>query len=104
MKKVYHRPRIKNHSYIKLITKRFFLGPEILDRGSRRTQRITKDLRICIEEFVGIAQQKILTQARWYAILMPRHAMVVGNEIYIPSWRMHVIGKTELKFAKIVVR
>jgi hypothetical protein len=38
------------------------------------------------------------------AILMPRQGYVIGNEVIIPSWRMHAMAKTELKFAKITVR
>ena len=38
------------------------------------------------------------------AILMPRHATVISNDIFIPSWGMHAMAKTELKFAKITVR
>jgi hypothetical protein len=37
-------------------------------------------------------------------ILMPRHAYVVNNELYLPSWRQHALAKTELKFAKITVK
>jgi len=37
-------------------------------------------------------------------VLMPRHAFIVKNELYIPSWRQHMMAKTELRFAKIVVK
>lgn len=59
---------------------------------------------ISIDLATGKMNRKIVYENSDDAILMPRHAMVVANDIFIPSWRMHVIGKTELKFAKISVR
>jgi hypothetical protein len=37
-------------------------------------------------------------------ILVPRHAYVVNNEVFIPSWRMHLLAKAELRFAKLSVK
>ncbi|HEV7781995.1 MAG TPA: hypothetical protein VGO58_12060 [Chitinophagaceae bacterium] len=37
-------------------------------------------------------------------ILMPRHAFVVNNEFFIPSWRQRMMAKTELRFARITVK
>jgi hypothetical protein len=37
-------------------------------------------------------------------ILMPRHALVVNNDIFVPSWQRHRLAKTELKFARITVK
>jgi hypothetical protein len=37
-------------------------------------------------------------------ILMPRHAFVVRNELFMPSWRIRTLAKTELKFAKLAVK
>jgi hypothetical protein len=35
-------------------------------------------------------------------VLLP--AMVVGSAVFLPSWRQHLMAKTELKFAKITVK
>ena len=59
---------------------------------------------ISIDLATGKMTRKIVSANSEDAILMPRHAMVVGNEVFVPSWRMHMIGKTDLRFAKIVVR
>ena len=59
--------------------------------------------------------RKILGANNEETILMPRHAYVVGSvvgdntnnktgEIISPSWRMHALAKTELRFARITVR
>ncbi len=37
-------------------------------------------------------------------ILMPRHAMVVKNEVFLPSWRIRALARTKFKMAKITVR
>lgn len=52
----------------------------------------------------GTMTKKFIYENNTDAILMPRHGYVVGNEIIIPSWRMHALAKTELKFAKIAVK
>ncbi len=52
----------------------------------------------------GKMTRKIIVSNNEETILMPRHAYVVGNEIFVPSWRQHLMAKTELKFAKIVVK
>lgn len=37
-------------------------------------------------------------------VLMPRHAYVVGTDLYVPSVRQKVLSKTELRFAKITLK
>jgi hypothetical protein len=37
-------------------------------------------------------------------ILMPRHAMVVKNEVFLPSWRVRALARTKFKMAKISVK
>ena len=37
-------------------------------------------------------------------ILMPRHAMVVKNEVFLPSWRIRALARTKFKMAKITVK
>lgn len=37
-------------------------------------------------------------------ILMPRHAMVVKNEVFLPSWRIRALARTKFKMAKISVK
>lgn len=52
----------------------------------------------------GKMTRKIIASNNEETILMPRHAFVVKNELFIPSWRQHLMAKTELKFAKISVK
>ncbi len=59
---------------------------------------------ITINLATGKMTRKIITSNNEETILMPRHAFVVKNEIFIPSWRQHMMAKTELRFAKIVVK
>jgi hypothetical protein len=59
---------------------------------------------ISIDLATGKMTKKVIAENTNDAILMPRHGLVVGNEVYIPSWRMHALAKTELKFAKVSVK
>jgi hypothetical protein len=59
---------------------------------------------ISIELATGKMSRKIIASNNEETILMPRHAYVVNNEVFVPSWRQHMMAKTELKFAKIVVK
>lgn len=59
---------------------------------------------ISIDLTTGKMSKKAIAENTNDAILMPRHGLVVGNDIYIPSWRMHALAKTELKFAKVSVK
>lgn len=59
---------------------------------------------IAIDLSTGKMTKRIITENTNDAILMPRHGLVVGNDVYIPSWRMHALAKTELKFAKVSVK
>lgn len=59
---------------------------------------------IAIDLSTGKMSKKMVAENNNDAILMPRHALVVGNDIYMPSWRLHALAKTELKFAKVSVK
>jgi hypothetical protein len=59
---------------------------------------------ITVDLETGAMTKKFVYENNTDAILMPRHGYVVGNEIIVPSWRMHAMAKTELKFAKITVK
>lgn len=59
---------------------------------------------ITIDLVTGALTRKFIFANNTDAILMPRHGYVVGSELIVPSWRMHALAKTELKFAKIVVK
>jgi hypothetical protein len=59
---------------------------------------------ISIDLGTGKMTRKIIGSNREDAILMPRHAYVIKNELVIPSWRQHMLAKTELKFARIQVK
>ncbi|MBK8953876.1 MAG: hypothetical protein IPM85_18215 [Chitinophagaceae bacterium] len=59
---------------------------------------------ITIDLATGKMSRKLIASNNNETILMPRHAYVVNNELYVPSWRVHMIGRTDLKFAKITVK
>lgn len=59
---------------------------------------------ISIDLATGKMTRKNIGSNNEETILMPRHAFVVKNELFIPSWRQHLMAKTELRFAKIVVK
>ena len=59
---------------------------------------------VSIDLATGKMTRKIIGSNNDETILMPRHAYVVKNELFIPSWRQHLMAKTELKFARITVK
>jgi hypothetical protein len=59
---------------------------------------------VSIDLSTGKMTRKIIASNNDETILMPRHAFVVKNEFFVPSWRQRLLAKTELKFAKITVK
>lgn len=59
---------------------------------------------ISIDLATGKMTRKLITSNNDETIMMPRHAYVVDNEFFVPSWRQHALAKTEMKFAKITVK
>lgn len=59
---------------------------------------------ISIDLATGKMTRKNIASNNDETIMMPRHAYIVGNEFFVPSWRRHAMAKTEMKFAKIVVK
>ena len=59
---------------------------------------------ISIDLATGKMTRKIIASNNDETILMPRHAFVQKNELIAPSWRMHMMAKTQLKFARIAVK
>lgn len=66
---------------------------------------------VSIDLSTGKMSRKLLGANNEETILMPRHAYVVGvntnnktAEVISPSWRMHALAKTQLRFARITVR
>jgi hypothetical protein len=59
---------------------------------------------ITIDLSTGKMTRKIIASNNEETILMPRHGFVVNNELFVPSWRQHLMAKTELKFAKITIK
>lgn len=66
---------------------------------------------VAIDLSTGKMTRKLLWANNEETILMPRHAYVVGvntnnktAEVISPSWRMHALAKTQLRFARITVR
>jgi len=59
---------------------------------------------IAIDLATGKMTRKFIANNNGEAILMPRHGYAVKNELIVPSWRMHALAKTELKFARITIK
>jgi hypothetical protein len=59
---------------------------------------------VSIDLATGKMTRKFIATNNDETILMPRHAFVVNNELYMPSWRIRMMAKTRLKFAKITVK
>ncbi|MEO7984326.1 MAG: hypothetical protein ABI688_09610 [Bacteroidota bacterium] len=59
---------------------------------------------ISVDLSTGKMTRKVIASNNDETILMPRHAFVVKNEVFVPSWRQHMMAKTELRFAKISVK
>lgn len=59
---------------------------------------------ISIDLATGKMTRKIIASNDDETILMPRHAIAVENELLVPSWRQHLMAKTELKFARITIK
>lgn len=60
---------------------------------------------VTVDLATGVMSRRVVvTPNNEETVLMPRHAFVVNNEFIVPSWRQHLMAKTELKFARIVVK
>lgn len=59
---------------------------------------------VSLDLATGKMSRKFIASNNEETVLMPRHAYVSGNELFIPSWRQHIMAKTELRFAKISVK
>ena len=59
---------------------------------------------VSIDLATGKMTRKTIGSNNDETILMPRHAFVVKNELFVPSWRQHMMAKTDLRFAKITVK
>ena len=59
---------------------------------------------ISVDLATGKMTRKTITSNSEETILMPRHALVVNSEVFVPSWRQHMMAKTEFKIAKIALK
>lgn len=59
---------------------------------------------IAIDLATGKMTRKFIASNNDETILMPRHAFVVKNDLYMPSWRIRFMAKTKLQFAKLTVK
>jgi hypothetical protein len=59
---------------------------------------------VAVDLATGKIARKFISANSEDLILMPRHSYVVNSEVFIPSMRPKMLGKTELKMAKITVR
>lgn len=82
------------------------VNPEYGDRVRTVSnfRRRSNTYGITIDLATGKMTRKIIASNNEETILMPRHGYVVNNELFVPSWRQHLMAKTELKFAKITIR
>ena len=59
---------------------------------------------IAIDLASGKMTRKFISSNNDETILMPRHAFIVKNDLYMPSWRIRFMAKTKLQFAKLTVK
>jgi hypothetical protein len=59
---------------------------------------------VSIDIPTGKMTRKTISTNDEETILMPRHAMVVKNEVFLPSWRIRALARTKFKMAKITVK
>ncbi len=59
---------------------------------------------ISIDLATGKMDRKLIAINNGETIPMPRHALVVQNELFIPSWKTKKLAKTKVRFAKILVK
>ena len=59
---------------------------------------------VSVDLATGKMSRRVIAANTEETVLMPRHAFVLSNEVIIPSWRQHLMAKTELKFARISVK
>lgn len=59
---------------------------------------------VSIDIPTGQMTRKAISANDEETILMPRHAMVVKNEVFLPSWRIRALARTKFKMAKISVK
>lgn len=59
---------------------------------------------VTIDLATGKMNRKFIASNNDETILMPRHAYIVKDELFLPSWRQRALAKTQLKFAKISVK
>jgi hypothetical protein len=58
---------------------------------------------IAIDLTTGKMTRKYITANDEDLVMMPRHAYLVNNELYIPTWKQRAMAKTEFKMTKIAV-
>lgn len=82
------------------------VNPNYGDRVRRVTnfRKRSNAYGVSIDLATGKMTRKFIVSNNDETVLMPRHAMVVGNDFFVPSWRQHALAKTELRFAKITVK
>ncbi|HEV7781994.1 MAG TPA: hypothetical protein VGO58_12055 [Chitinophagaceae bacterium] len=59
---------------------------------------------VSVDLATGKMSRKMIAANDEETTLMPRHAFIIKNEVIIPSWRQHLMAKTELKFARISLK
>ena len=59
--------------------------------------------RISIDLETGHMNRTLIAAIGAENIFTPGHALVVDNEVLVPSWQIHLLTRTQLKLAKITV-
>jgi hypothetical protein len=58
---------------------------------------------LSIDVNTGKINKKFIVGNDEELIMMPRHAYVSKNEVFVPSWKQRTLAKTQFKMAKIIV-
>ncbi len=59
---------------------------------------------VSIDLATGKMTRKFIATNNDETVLMPRLAYIVKNELFMPSWRTRLMAKTQLKFAKLIIK
>lgn len=59
---------------------------------------------IIIDLATGKMTKKSIASNDEETVIMPRHSYIFGNNIFAPSWKTRLIGKTTFKLARITVK
>lgn len=59
---------------------------------------------VAVDIATGKMAKKVIVANDEELIMMPRHSLVAGGELFVPSWRKRTLAKTQFKMAKISLK